>query len=380
MNFLSASVASEIFQALPASPDGAVLKRDILGIGPSSPRLIPAVSASDFLSFMTSDAIPDQPSVDDVRHRLDELKPREIGTVARYYAANREALSAWKDIINDSIISLADKHSLASEYPTDMIADVLMAREELIDADLLPLVDNETLPRLVKDETQASVAHTVMNEILRRDMGALGDPIVSSRPELAFQSAVEALCEGRINGSWLNTIPSHAGMILAGPWLSHLQSSKELSAALAILRYPRDLGRSSTEIARRMSEVSDNAEGSLRTSMQAALLRRAIDEGSAQSWDLISIVLPELRDVVVSATLPGPAEAMLVSDLPHFYSAGYWDLNKRILLSLSKLYGVSPNNEVLHRLGLNQAEFELVVGGEERPKIPFAKLWLPWLP
>ncbi|MDB5555343.1 MAG: hypothetical protein JWL86_5327, partial [Rhizobium sp.] len=235
-SFLPASSAAEVFRVLSTSSDGSVLKRDILGIGPSSPRLIPAVSASDFFKLLTSGTIPVEPDIDHVKQRLEELTSKEIGTVARCYGANRDALSAWKDIIFGSIVSLADKQSLTSEYPTDMVADVLLAREDLIDADTLSLVDNDVLPRLIKDETRASLAQTVMNEILRRDMGALGNLIVASRPEFVFQSAVEALCENRIKDSWLVVLAHHAGPILAGAWLSHLKSSKEFAAALSILR------------------------------------------------------------------------------------------------------------------------------------------------
>jgi hypothetical protein len=125
--------------------------------------------------------------------------------------------------------------------------------------------------------------------------------------------------------------------------------------------------------------MADDAQGDERATMQAALLRTAIDEGSAQSWNLISIVLPELRVVIINAGLSRTAESMLVSDLPHFYSAGYWDLNKRILLSLSKLYAVAANNEVLHCLALTPSEMELVLFGEDRhAKNPFSKIF-PWL-
>jgi hypothetical protein len=161
--------------------------------------------------------------------------------------------------------------------------------------------------------------------------------------------------------------------------LSQLKSTKEFAAALSILRYPRYLTKNSAEIAQRLSDITDDAQGNERTTMQAALLRTAIDEGSAQSWNLISIVLPELRVVIVNAGLSRTAESMLVNDLPHFYSAGYWDLNKRILLSLSKLPAVAANREVLDRLALTPSETELVLFGEERSaKSPFSKIF-PWL-
>jgi hypothetical protein len=376
---ISADAAFDVFRALPEPSDGAVLKRDILGIGPGSPRLIAAISAVDLLHLLTSEALPETPTAAQVGARLDELSSREIGTVARYYAANKKALSPWEHQIHEAIVALADKSSITTEYPNEMVADVLLAREDLVDADTLALVPNDVLPRLVKDDPSVSLANIVMNEMLRRDMGDLGGSMIASRPELVFQAAIEAYCEGRIHQSWLESLVYRAGKILAGNWLLRLKSTKEFAVALAILRYPRSLARSSAEIARRLSELEDDARGDDRTMLQAVLLRSAIDEASTQSWNLISIVLPELRIIIINAGLPRTAESMLVADLPHFYSAGYWDLNKRILLSLSKLYAIAPNNEVLHRLALSQTEMDLVLAGEERPKNPFAKFWTPWL-
>ncbi|MFD1987432.1 hypothetical protein ACFSOZ_33990 [Mesorhizobium newzealandense] len=378
-NEISGEAALTVFNTLQDPSEGAVLKRDILGIGPSSPRLIAAISAVDFLQLMTSQSLPEMPTASQVERRLEELTSREIGKVARYYDTNKEALSPWKNPIYGAIIALADKSLVMSEYPTDMIADVLLARDDLIDGDTLPLAANDVLPRLLKDDAPAQVCRAVIDEMLRRDMGDLEGTMISSKPDLFFQSAVEAYCENRIDQSWLGRLPHHSGAIFAGSWLSQLQSTIGLAAALAILRYPRNLANSSTEIAQRLSELHDDAQGDERTNMQAALLRAAVDIESAQSWSLISVVLPELRTTILKGVLPRTADTILSKDLPSFYSAGYWDLNKRILLSLSKLYRVFPNDDALHRLALNPAEQEIVLAGEERSmKYPFAKLW-DWL-
>jgi hypothetical protein len=376
---ISSDAAFDVFRALPDPSEGAVLKRDILGIGPSSPRLVAPISAVDLLQLLTSEALPEIPTPAQVGTRLEELSSREIGAVVRYYAANKKALSPWKEKIHGAIVALADKSSITTEYPNDMVADVLLAREDLVDADTLPLVSNDVLPRLIKDDSSVSLAQVVVNEMLRRDMGDLEDPMISSRPEIVFQAAVEAYCENRLHTSWPGRLSYRAETILAAGWLPRLKSTKEFAAALSILRYPRYLAKGSAEIAQRLSDMVDDAQGDERTTMQAALLRTAIDEGSAQSWNLISIVLPELRAVIINAGLSRTAESMLVSDLPHFYSAGYWDLNKRILLSLSKLYAVAANSEVLRRLALTPSETELVLLGEERPaKNPLSKIF-PWL-
>lgn len=201
-----------------------------------------------------------------------------------------------------------------------------------------------------------------------------------SRPALVFQSAVEAYRENRLHQSWSSRLYRHAGVILAANWVQRLKSTKQLASALSILGYPRNLAKGSAEIAQRLSEMIDDVQGDERTTMQAALLRNAIDEGSAQSWNLISIVLPELRVVIIKAGLSRVAESMLVSDLPHFYSVAYWDLNKRILMSLSELNLIAPNNDVLHHLALTATEIELVLHGAERHGRgnPLSKIWT-WL-
>jgi cytochrome c553 len=377
-NAISSDAAFEVFRALPDPSEGAVLKRDILGIGPRSPRLVAAISAADLLQLLTSKALPEVPTPAQVGARLEELSSREIGAIARYYAANKEALSPWKENIRRAIIALPDKSSITTEYPSDMVADLLLAREDLVDADTVALVPNYDLPRLIKDDSSVPSARVVMNEVLQRDMGDLEYEMISARPGLVFQSAVEAYCESRLDRSWSGHLSHRIETILAADWLSRLKSTKEFAVALSILHYPRYLRRNSAEIAQRLSEMADDARGDERTTMQAALLRTAIDEKSAQSWRLISIVLPELRVVIIDAGLSQTAESMLVNDLPHFYSAGYWDLNKRILLSLSRLYAVAANSEVLDRLALTPNEMELVLLGEERrARNPFSKLF-PW--
>jgi hypothetical protein len=122
--------------------------------------------------------------------------------------------------------------------------------------------------------------------------------------------------------------------------------------------------------------LSDDAKGTARIDLQAFLLRAAIDEDSAASWRLISMALPELRIAVLQGSLPSAAHSILIHDLPSFYSAGYWDLNKRILLSLSRLYKNFPNESALRELRLPNADFDLVVSGEDEVKrSSFNRLW-----
>ena len=373
---ISMNTATDVFRALPDPTDGAILKRDILGIGPRSPRLIPALSVVEFLQLLNSKALPKAPTSVEVEQRLKELSSQDIGHVAHYYAANKQPLSPWRKEIFDAIVTLADNLSITTNYPDDMVAEVLLARVDLINTETLPHMANNVLLGLVNDGTSSVPARAVTSEMLNRDLGDLEDAVIHSRPEFIFQFAVDAYCDKRLHQSWCDRLSNHVGTILAVNWLQRLKSTAEFAAALSILRYPRNLLKTSAEITQRFAEMTDNAHGDERTTMQAALLRTAIDERSAQSWNLISIVLPELRIIIINAGLSRPAESMLVSDLPHFYSAGYWDLNKRILLSLSKLNLVAPNNDVLYRLDFTPAEIELILHGEDPPmKNSLLKIW-----
>lgn len=109
--------------------------------------------------------------------------------------------------------------------------------------------------------------------------------------------------------------------------------------------------------------------------MEAALLRAAIDESSRESWRLLVQVLPKLRPFIVRNELPEAAHALLKNDLPHFYAAGYWDLDRRILLSLQKLYRSAPDPSALDQLSFSPVDRKTVLDEEPVSKNPFAKLW-----
>ena len=224
-NVISADAAFNVFRALPDPSDGAVLKRDVLGIGPNPPRLVAAISAVDLLQLLSSEVLPEPPTATQVGRRLEELSSQEISTVARYYLAHQEALTQWKDEIYGAIIAQADRSSIVT-YPNDIVADVLLARHDLIDADTLQLVTSNVLWSFINNDLPVSAARLVINEMLRRDMGDLENAVIDFCPELVFQSAVEACCGNRLNQSWLGRLFNHSGTILAASWLSRLRSTR----------------------------------------------------------------------------------------------------------------------------------------------------------
>ena len=236
---IPAGAASTVFDSLPDPSEGAVLKRDILGIGSSSPRLTAAISAVDLLRLLTSDALPETPTPSQVERRLKELTSSQIGKVARYYDDHQEELTPWKDSILKSIVALADKSTVAAEFPPNMLAYVLLARDDLIDAETLHSLTNDILNRLLREDAPPQVAERVITEMLRRDMGDAEDRLLAAWLIVAFRCAIEAFLSNRLDQSWLRSLPRHSAAILAAPWLELLRSTADLAAGLALLRYPR---------------------------------------------------------------------------------------------------------------------------------------------
>ena len=220
---ISAEAASTIFQSLPDPAEGAVLKRDIIGIGTSSPRLVAAVSAVDFLVLLASGALPEMPTPSQVGKRLKELTSTQIGPVARYYDGHKEELAPWRDSIVEAIIALADKPAMITgDFPPSVLAEVLTARTDLISAETLQRLTSDVLERLLREDTPQHVAEAVVSEMLRRDTDTAGDRIFAGWPAVAFRCAIEAFLSGRLSQSWLQSISRRRADILSAPWLGVL--------------------------------------------------------------------------------------------------------------------------------------------------------------
>lgn len=368
-------IASGVIDGLADRADGAILKRDLMRLGPSKPRLIAQISASDFLRLLPSAALPETPTVEQVARRLPELKPADAGVVARFYDSNREALAPWNDTVNEAVARHVDRSTILSDFPRSMYATVLRAREDLVDEETLSKVADAALLQFPRDADNALTKRYLLPELLRRNLGDEEQRIIAENPDFVFATAVKAYTQGRLNNSWSLTFSSFSEKIVEGPEFGSLSSTGELAAALAILRYPRRLPQRSDELSQRLDGMNDDAQGPDRVNMQAALLRAAIDELSRASWELLVRILPQLRPLIVRGELPETAHAMLRDDLPHFFTAGYWDLDRRILLSLQTLYVHAPDPSVLDRLSLSAADRKIVLNEEALPRKPFARFW-----
>ena len=204
--------------------------------------------------------------------------------------------------------------------------------------------------------------------------------MLKSWPLQMFRSAIDASARGALDRSWLASMPRHRDAVLGSPWLDAINSTQMLAKALQLLRYPRNLHNSVDEVYGKLKTIPDDATGSDRTDLQAYLLRLAFDSGTLGSWNLFVEILPDLRPKIIQESLSPFAHELLTADLPRFYSAHYWDLDKRILLGLSKLYKKHSDDEALRKLRLSQKDFEIVLTGEddEKRRSPWNPMsWLP---
>ena len=112
--------------------------------------------------------------------------------------------------------------------------------------------------------------------------------------------------------------------------------------------------------------MRDDVSADDRIRLNAFLLRAALQSKTHATWKLATAVLPELRQIILHGALPNDVYHTLVNDLPSFNSAAYWDINKRILLSLSQLRRSVPDDQALRALNLSPDEMDTVLYGAEK--------------
>jgi hypothetical protein len=309
-----------------------------------------------------------------MKERLSHMQPSEVASVARILATHQDELSAWEGLIEEAIVAKASHASLTPDFPPSTLLRVLQARPDLIDADILSGLSNSSLEALLTADSALDTVVSVARELVKRDLGQSEDRLLNSQSIELFRSAVDAFAQGSLHNSWLSSIPRNQAAILRSAWLDVFRSTGDLAKAIQVLRYPRHLNKSAEELYEKLRALPDDAQGPDRADLQAFLLRAAFDNGSSSSWKLIQSVLPELRSLILQDSLPPTAHSILSDDLPRFYSAAYWDLNRRILLGLSKLHKDFPDATV-RDLHLSDGEMNLVLAGEEEER---RKSWWPW--
>lgn len=374
------ALASSLFDAFPDVGDGAILKSDLISAGGHSAGMVPAVSVVDLIDILAEHPRLESPTSDQVLERLAQIQPDEVLSVAKTLDAHESQLSRWQPAIQEAIISNATRATLVPDFPESLLPSLLSERPELIASDVLSRLPGETVAGLLSTEHETAVQETIFDELMRRDLGATEDKVITTWPLRVLRSAVEASIRNSLDASWCASIPRHQDTLLRTPWLDAIGSTQKLTKAMQLLRYPRNPQKSMDELFGKIKTIPDDAAGPDRIDLHAYLIRLALDGAGAANWEILVAVLPEIRPKIVQESLTQFAHDMLTADLPRFYAAAYWDLDKRILLGLSRLYKKHPNDQALRDLRLSQKELEIVLEGERDEKR--SSIWNPfsWVP
>lgn len=376
---LSSDKAIQIFDAMPEQGDGEILKRDILGIGSASPSLCPPVPLSGLLQLLTSDHLGMVPTEDELRRRFGAAAPDQVGTLAHYADRHGAALSRWQSVIEASLIVSADRNALAGEFPERFRRLILMSRPDLIDHHTVAPLSNDDLLELVSRHATDEIGRTLAHEIVRRDFGTSNARLFRSRPIDIFEAAVAAARSHELASAWVNVIGDSASAILETSWPVGVTTTMDFANGLSLLRFPKSAGRTTDAWADALSSMRDDVTGDDRVRLHAFLLRAALQSKTQATWTLAAAVLPELRPVILQGDLPNDVYQMLVNDLPKYGLASNWDIDKRVLLTLSFLKRRFPDDQAaLLTLNLSSEEMRTVLYGadEEEDRSRF-RLW-PW--
>jgi GTPase-associated protein 1 len=356
--------ALQVFRALPDPNDGEILKKDILGIPAASPSLTPPISPIGLLEVLANQKAHQLFPQGIVARRFQGLDRAGVTAVARYFDLHYDALSPWKDALENAIVTSADASTLSQDFPQRFRMEVLRARPDLVSPDTVPQLSNNELADLLDIYPATSAEDALALEAVRRDFGAAkNNELVRKDPRRFFGAALDAIAIGEINSAWKGLWPVHAGAIFSGGWPRAERSWSRVALGVSYLGYPRRVGPRAEEWAAILACITDDLQGDDRVRLQGYLLRSALDEGSAGTWKLCAIVLPELRPVVLRGALPDDVYRMLSSDLPMFNTAGYWDINRRVLICLSYLRRKVSDAYAESALGLSDHDLQVLFNG-----------------
>ena len=372
---VSSEQAIRIFNAFPELGDGEILKRDILGIGTASSAPCPPVSLSGLLRLLASDRLGIIPTEDELTRRLASVPPDEISTLAMYADKHGPALGQWEKLIERGLVASADRSTVTSELSDRFRRMILMSRPDLVDRTTAAALSDEGLLELLSQHAADDVGRTLSDVVVRRNFGPSNAELFRSRTSDIFEAAVTAARSHELDPAWVSVIGDNASAILRTHWPVGVPTTSDLAKGLALLRFPKQLERTADAWADALSSMSDDVAGDDRTRLHGFLLREALQSKSQGTWKLAVAVLPELKPIILQGNLPNDVYQMLMNDLPRFNSVGYWDINKRILVSLSQLRRSIRDDEALDALKLSRDEMHIVLQGaddeEKRSKSPF---------
>ncbi|WP_136621693.1 MULTISPECIES: hypothetical protein [Mesorhizobium] len=356
--------ALRVFRSLADPDDGQILKRDILGIPAASPSLSPPISPIGLLEVLADENAHQIVPAGVVAQRFQDLDRVAIGAVAHFLDLHYDALAPWKNDLENAIVTGADASTLSHSFPQRFLMPVLRARPDLVNLDAATLLSNDQLTELLDIYPATSAEDALASEAVRRDLGAAkNSKLVRRDPERFFKAALNSGAHSEIASAWKSLWPSHAEAIFAAGWPRTERSWSRVALGIAYMEYPRRVGPRAEEWAIIFASLPDDLHGDDRVRLQGYLLRTALDEDSEGTWKLCATVLPELRPVILRGALPDDVYRMLSSDLPRFNTAGYWDINRRVLICLSYLRRKISDPDAEGKLGLSDHDRLILFDG-----------------
>lgn len=373
---LPLATAIRVFKAMPDASDGETLKRDILGIGSISRQLCPPLALIDLFELLAIHDPRPQPTEAEMRKRVEMISAEMLGPVATAFERHRSHLSKWEDVIVSGIVASTTNKTLLDNLPERLRALALLAHPSFVDQYNVDVLSKDQLLTLAAANHSEETTQALAYALVRRDLGLLSSDLFRGMPSAIFAAAIEATQVGQIHMTWEQVIASNWTTILETAWPVGTRNTTSLAKGLSLLRFPV-ADKWVPEIwVDTLNLANDDVVGEDRVRLQAYLLRVALRNTTAASWRLLSYVLPELRVVILSGSLPSDVYQTLSRELPNFYSASSWDINKRVLLCLSKLKrDFGDDYGVLAAAHLSDSEMRTVLQGEDRQgfKNPF---WL----
>ncbi len=372
-------VAKEILATLPEVSDGEILKKDMLGVGTSSLSLCSPVSFSNMLQLINDERVATLFAPGDLRRRFEMITPTEIAAVANF-VGNQPQHSLRSSELLDAVADRADAELLRQHIPSAIVLHILLERNDLIDGHALAELRSQDLLPLFLRHTDRETRKLIIHEALRRNVGPDNTSIVSQEPELAFVLAIEAQRANELNDSWLGAIRDCGATILNTGFVDRICSLGDLSTAIYLLGMWNGVfgfGRDAEAWAVLLSNMNHDASDADTLILYASLLVLGLDRSRTGNWNLVVQTLPLLRTNALRGQLPNQAYQTLDRELPRI-ARDSWDLNKRMLVALHRLYEAVPvSGDTLAAATLSQDDIDIVYHGiKEAPKLPSLFWWL----
>jgi hypothetical protein len=311
--------------------------------------------------------------------RIAQVSKGDVAAIARMLSDDVSVgLNGWHPRIFDRIVTVSDKSTVLDEkIPTNMRKDILRARPDLIDEQVAALLGDNVISDLVLAHGDDAIGRTIAVNVVGRDFGYSADRLLLAAPLSIGHAAIVRASAGALNRSWERALSYNASRLPIPQLLKTQDTSSELFAAIGLFHILPRGGLSATEWLDCLQRAQDDLRGDQRVIFFSFLIVVALVAADAPNWQLFSKALPEIRGPLLDAHLPASAYNLLNYELPKFRTAQYWDLNKRIILTMAQFARHSPVQADLKALGFSDEDFDVLYNGlqEEENKTSNPYWW-----